>query len=935
MPADAFHSKALETLLLLDPALAAAAQNHLDRLDASTRAAAADLMVDDTLWGLEREISFGQAISAGYLDLLTQVDLGVLRDYHRLVRTAGGRGPTIGRLMALHLVPVLKSGNRALRVLFTEAACAMESKGTYTLKPPLEALTELITTGDQSAAEAFLKLMAVSFGKNLTYNQCQRLSVDLPQAALSFAPTRRVWQLEQLCRVVQADVRLVDAFLAGMRKGLQLLSAAALERFVSAALDHSGPSFPQAAAAFLSVDSRLGSDLLAELRVAVRLPEVEPQLNHYLAARSGLRISVRPLSDLTGRQRPASPDTITARTDGRYIYLPEEIAFFEQQKDNRDLYRCLARFESGLCEFGTFDFDLERLRDRCRTGSDCRAALDGLGMAIDAFQPSSAAADIAQFCNLFALPPLAADLFTIFEHGRIRIMLARCYPGLIRTFLPILQSQVGLSLYVMDELYAAIALGLPPDRSSASNIGRSELVERLLAQFVRKTAAEICRAEASGELVVMAYDRVAETLSRQTRSRLTTDAYRRLQPPFDRRVDPHLRHPVLRAADHKALALKEHLAQKGLRIYRAELRTLFETPSAAVGEERLAAILENAAAAGGRAPGSRLPTVEEFAAVLADELSEALERLPTVESESPAQAVAWYREWDCRLGDYLNQHTRVRDRAITGGGSRFYRRTLARRRGLVKRIRTAFELLRPDGLKLCRRWIEGDAFDYRALIDFVLDRKAGRAPSERLYTQRLKVNRDVAVLLLVDLSRSTANPVAGSTQRVLDVAKEAIVLFSEALDVVGDLYAIAGFSGNGRLGVDYFRVKDFGESMSAMVRKRIAAMAPHRNTRMGAAIRHASAQFSAVSSRVRLLILLGDGFPNDLDYKKHYAIEDTRRAISEQRSRHIHVHAITIDIKNADDARLDDLYGEIHHNVVTDVAELPDKLWRIYGMLTR
>jgi nitric oxide reductase activation protein len=344
--------------------------------------------------------------------------------------------------------------------------------------------------------------------------------------------------------------------------------------------------------------------------------------------------------------------------------------------------------------------------------------------------------------------------------------------------------------------------------------------------------------------------------------------------------------------------------------------------------------LENASnIAGTGSPGTPPPS-EDLSVQLAQDLPELFDKLPP-DDETAAQTVTWHPEWDCNLGDYLTEHTRVRDHAVTGCESRFYSRVLKRHRGLVKRIRTAFELLKPEGLKLYRQWIEGDAFDYRALLDFVLDKKAGITPSERLYIKRLKVNRDVAVLVLVDLSRSTANPVAGSTARVLDVAKEAIVLFSEALEVVGDIYAIAGFSGNGRLGVDYFHIKDFSEPMNRVVRNRIDAMAPQRNTRMGAAIRHAAAQFAAVSSRVRLLITIGDGFPNDLGYKKRYAVEDTRRAISELRSRHIHVHAITINIDTADDGRLDDLYGEIHHNVIANVVDLPEKLWRIYGMLTR
>jgi nitric oxide reductase activation protein len=206
-------------------------------------------------------------------------------------------------------------------------------------------------------------------------------------------------------------------------------------------------------------------------------------------------------------------------------------------------------------------------------------------------------------------------------------------------------------------------------------------------------------------------------------------------------------------------------------------------------------------------------------------------------------------------------------------------------------------------------------------------------PSDKLYMKRIKQQRDVAVLLLVDLSRSTANFVVDSPETVLDVEKQAIVLFCEALEIVGDQYAIAGFSGTGRLGVDYFKIKDFDETLNPAVRRRINAMAPQRSTRMGAAIRHATARLEKNPALVRLIILMGDGFPNDVDYKKEHAISDTRKAILEARSKNVYTHALTVNI--AGDSKLDDLYGTVHHHIISDVRELPDRLPRIYSTLTK
>ncbi|MBA3029911.1 MAG: VWA domain-containing protein, partial [Desulfobacteraceae bacterium] len=307
-----------------------------------------------------------------------------------------------------------------------------------------------------------------------------------------------------------------------------------------------------------------------------------------------------------------------------------------------------------------------------------------------------------------------------------------------------------------------------------------------------------------------------------------------------------------------------------------------------------------------------------------------LTRTPAPEVTGPA---FYYREWDDRLGDYLHNHTLVHEKTIPPKDNDFYENTLRRYQGLISRIKYAFEMLKPEELTLLRQWVEGDEFDYRALLNFVMDKKAGIIPSDRLYIKRIKQQRDVAVLLLVDLSRSTSNFVVDSTETVLDVEKQAIVLFCEALEVVGDQYAIAGFSGTGRLGVDYFKIKDFEEPLSRTVRQRINAMAPQRSTRMGAAIRHATAQLNAIPALVRLIIVMGDGFPNDVDYKKDHAVSDTRKAILEARSKNIHTHALTVNI--AGDSKLDDLYGNVHHHIISDVRELPDKLPRIYSTLTR
>jgi len=213
-----------------------------------------------------------------------------------------------------------------------------------------------------------------------------------------------------------------------------------------------------------------------------------------------------------------------------------------------------------------------------------------------------------------------------------------------------------------------------------------------------------------------------------------------------------------------------------------------------------------------------------------------------------------------------------------------------------------------------------------------VDKRRRAAPSDRLYTKRVKNERDVSTLLLVDLSASTKNPAQGSAKSVLTVEKEAMVLFCEALSVVGDDFAVAGFSGAGPSRVDFVEAKGFTEPLSAEAKSRIAGMAPLRNTRMGAAIRHATALLAARESKVKILVVLSDGFPNDLDYKGPHAAHDVQKAVSEARGKAVHVHAITVNMQNA--RALDGLYGAARHTVISNVFQVPEKLPGIYRALT-
>ena len=929
----------IRQLSIADPELAETVQAALRQKSSPVSFQDTAMLLDETMWGLSREISFGYAVALGYAELIGEVPADLIQKYRQLIREAVQNGPTLGRIMATYLVPVLKYGNNGFLEHFLHTIHIMRTKGTYTLKTPLESLASLLNAGDSESGPGYLDLLCDTFSQELTYNQSLHLSHNLPKAVLSFPSSKRSWQIRQFRRIIKTDFRMTDTFLEGMERGLHLLSVQALERFVSLGLEKLQHD-KKRGAKFLSLESKQGIDAYNDMLVTASISQVQPQLNRYLRARTGVALSV-----VSSKGAQAGEHEFSVYSDGKTICLPEEISIFERKAENLNLYKCFAKLESAYYEFGTYDFDLEKAMERCQL----KQPPDLRPLTPD---PHS---DMERFFLLFPVKSLASDLFTLFEHGRIRLMLNRFYPGIVRQCFPMLQREAtrlckgGQPVDVIFLLYAEIALGI----SAEASFGVSDDVREQVKKFVHlfeimmedDQAVETC-----AELVLRTYSEMEFLLTKAGTESLE-DFCTPLKTPFGRTLRPELFFSTHQNSERIAKAIKIRLEEKGVKTYKSDIRKRLMENSGNISPEDIREIILHPNQSSG--PGEIQGQEMHFDLSWLD-LSELLGNTgcPAIQADDVSGPVSWYKEWDCSLGDYLHNHTRVAHRLVTPletGENDFYEQTLKRHQGLVRRIRYAFELLKPEELTILRQWTEGDEFDYRALLDFVMDKRAGIMPSDRLYIKRIKQQRDVAVLLLADISRSTANlvpPPAGGMkniasafptreggQSVLDIEKEAVVLFCEALSVVGDAFAIAGFSGTGRLGVDYFRIKDFENTLDHAVKERISTLSPQRSTRMGAAIRHAASQLEKVSARVRLLIILGDGFPNDTDYKREHAIEDTRKAIFEARSKNIYTKAITVNL--AGDSKLDALYGSIHHNVISDVRELPDRLLRLYSALTR
>jgi nitric oxide reductase NorD protein len=293
--------------------------------------------------------------------------------------------------------------------------------------------------------------------------------------------------------------------------------------------------------------------------------------------------------------------------------------------------------------------------------------------------------------------------------------------------------------------------------------------------------------------------------------------------------------------------------------------------------------------------------------------------------EEAARGGVKYDEWDYKRGDYRRGWCTLYESDLYPSLEPFVDLTLRRYRGYVSILRKKFELLRREPRTL-RRQKDGEGIDIDATVEAMADLRAGISPRGDYFTRLDRLERDIAVLFLLDMSGSTRGWVNRSE-------KEALVLMCEALEALGDRYAIYGFSGMTRNRSEFYRIKSFSERYSAVVKRRIAGITPRDYTRMGPPIRHASGILMGVEASVRLLVTLSDGKPEDYDaYKGDRGIEDTRKALIE--ARHLGIHPFCITIDREAGSYLPHMFGEGNYIFIDDVRKLPARITEIYRKLT-
>ena len=320
----------------------------------------------------------------------------------------------------------------------------------------------------------------------------------------------------------------------------------------------------------------------------------------------------------------------------------------------------------------------------------------------------------------------------------------------------------------------------------------------------------------------------------------------------------------------------------------------------------------------------------------------------------------YYDEWDYKIMDYRRRWCRLVEILDPDEDLNFYESSIRDHAKLQAAVRAQLSRLKPELLVKRTGMIDGEWLDLERAIDAVIDRKLGQTPSEQIYIQSQRRGRDVATLFLLDMSASTDDRIDAEPQgdapeyhdfdwdddyvfvepegdRIIDLEKHAVIQMCEALEALGDAYAVAGFSGYGRDQVEYFQCKSFSEPLNAQSRARIGGIKACRSTRMGPAIRHAAQKLQETDSRIKALIMISDGYPQDHDYgndrnDKAYGIHDTTKALVEAKKLGIQSFCLTVDPSGHDYLR--QMCPDRQYMVIQDVTQLPSELSKVYRSLT-
>lgn len=716
---------------------------------------------------------------------------------------------------------------------------------------------------------------------------------------------RRAPEVIRLCESAEGRE---EAFETWFRGGMEILDYSA-----------------DGARAYFALETSKALGAIEQATNAVPLRQVARSLKLLGHMICGQPVQVESLADSTQRPR------LEMNAEGPTVYLPSIMNRFSSKDQNIRGYTVTLAHEVGHVEFGTYRIDLPFLRILAQ-----RVA--------NRYQLETRISDVDSLTDFFDLYPqkgVIRDLWTILEDARVEFLLRQEYPGLRDDLAAVSRASVqtrsllhGMTAreMVLDQLLLRFAQGAG---NPAVQDNLQQVVDRCwdVAQAIRDPAA-------TNEHAIELADRIYQVLDEMIGH-----------------LEVVVPHDADSTAEEEELGVGPRAAEEtvgGYRgitnwAYRGEMNPDYvrgESTASDQGEDVQQQPEPELESAGGpSAPAGRTqePDIRE---ARQDDAGESTSQRSILEEyfhvkgagdgllpvPSGQEQAYVYPEWDGRIQDYRLKWCRVVERPGEEGTQDFAQRILEQHAPAIRVLRRYFETMRPTGLQRVHGYDHGEHLDLDAAIRHVAERRAGIDPSDRIYDRRDKRERQVAVAFLVDMSGSTGRQLETGQRRVIDVEKEGLVLLTEALEAIGDQYALYGFSGQGRHQVDFMVLKDFNDTRRYQTGQRIAAMTPLQQNRDGAAIRHAVQKLLRCPARHRLLVLLSDGRPLDGEYGEEYALEDTRMALREARQQGISPFCLTIDQQAS--GYLKRMYGDVQYLVLDDILTLPERLPRVYQRLT-
>lgn len=676
---------------------------------------------------------------------------------------------------------------------------------------------------------------------------------------------------------------------------------------------------PEAARAYFAVETRKALEAVDRAARGVALREISRILKLFAEGLSGRAISIRALDEDRGKSHSQISSGVGL------ISLPSRLRQFATREENFRLYKIITAHEAGHLQYGTYDLDLGRLADIAAQAC-VRYGRPELA------RPSS----LEQLFQCYPHHLLIRDLWVLTEDARVEANLKAEYPGLrrdieavVREELPHRSLQHGMTVREMIvELLLQLSVG--GGREIAVPFALEEVVGRawaLLQTVVQPgaTAEEVIRivhrvyvlieeltATTSADDISQAPDQQPDLTEKPRGGESQGGAYRPAAN-FSYRGSMDAERIRTRRDDGPA----ESLDQAGTN----EMAEAAEAVPGESSRENARPVQHGASAP----PGQNAPLEDMLTDRSGPSSGQAL-------SAGTEQQGFLYDEWDGTIQDYRSQWCRVVEQIGVEGSETFVEEIRRAHGSAIRLLRRYFEGLRPPGLRRVRRQADGEEVDIEAAVEAMVERQAQASPTEFVYIRRDRRQRDVAASFLVDLSGSTGRQIGLEGKRIIDVEKEGLVLLAEALEAIGDQYAVYGYSGQSRREVQFLVLKDFDERYGPQVWRRIDGVQPLTQNRDGAAIRHAVHRLADRAARVKLLILLSDGRPLDDLYTDEYALEDTRAALREAKGQGVHVFCITVDQEAS--GYLARMYGDVCYLIVDRVETLPERLPRIYRTLT-